>query len=79
MARGVARRPPTLTAWLSLAHKSIAGGYHNALVAAQELGCDTVQIFTKNNNQWAGKPLTAKETSLFRQKLAESKLQLPMA
>ena len=79
MARGVARRSYTNRMALLGAHKSIAGGYHNALIAAQELGCDTVQIFTKNNNQWAGKPLTAEETSLFRQKLAESKLQLPMA
>jgi len=60
-------------------HKSIAGGYHNALITAQEHGCDTVQIFTKNNNQWAGKPLTAADTTLFREKLAEFKLQLPMA
>ena len=60
-------------------HKSIAGGYHNALITAQEHGCDTVQIFTKNNNQWAGKPLTTEQTTLFRQKLAEFKLQLPMA
>lgn len=61
------------------AHNSIAGGYHNALIKAHANGCDTVQLFTKNNNQWAGKPLTPAETTLFRDKLAELKLQLPMA
>jgi deoxyribonuclease-4 len=61
------------------AHKSIAGGYHNALIAAHTLGCDTVQLFTKNNNQWLGKPMTSEEVQLFRQKLTEFKLRLPMA
>ena len=41
------------------AHMSIACGCHNALLAAKEHACDTVQLFTKNNNQWRGKPLTA--------------------
>ncbi len=33
-------------------HLSIAGGLHNALLDAEKLGCDTVQIFTKNQKQW---------------------------
>ena len=33
-------------------HLSIAGGLHNALLEAEKLGCDTVQIFTKNQKQW---------------------------
>jgi deoxyribonuclease-4 len=61
------------------AHKSIAGGYHNALSAAAALGCDTVQIFTKNNNQWRAKPLSDVDIALFRAKLAETGLRLPMA
>jgi deoxyribonuclease-4 len=39
-------------------HLSISGGLHNALIAAESLGCDTVQIFTKNQQQWKCKPLT---------------------
>ena len=61
------------------AHMSIAGGYHNALITAQTHGCGTVQLFTKNNNQWAGKPITDAESRLFRAKLGEFKLQLPIA
>jgi deoxyribonuclease-4 len=38
-------------------HLSIAGGMHNAVVEAQRLGFDTVQVFTKNQQQWKVKPL----------------------
>ena len=54
------------------AHMSIAKGYHNALLAAQRQGCDAVQLFTKNNNRWAGKPLTQADTGLFQQTLRET-------
>ena len=40
------------------AHMSIAGGYYKALLQAQAHACDTVQLFTKNNNQWYAKELT---------------------
>lgn len=33
-------------------HLSIAGGLHNALLAAEKYGMETVQIFTKNQQQW---------------------------
>jgi deoxyribonuclease IV len=39
-------------------HLSIAGGMHNALLAAEKLGCDTLQVFTKSQKQWAFSPLT---------------------
>ena len=39
-------------------HTSIAGGLHNALIRANELDCVDVQIFTKNQQQWAAPPLT---------------------
>lgn len=38
-------------------HLSIAGGLHNALLEAERLSFDTVQIFTKNQKQWQAKPL----------------------
>jgi deoxyribonuclease-4 len=47
------------------AHMSIAGGLSNALLRGQELGCGTIQIFTKNNNQWKAKGLTSKEAKKF--------------
>jgi deoxyribonuclease-4 len=38
-------------------HLSIAGGMHNALLEAERLGMQTVQVFTKNQQQWKCKPL----------------------
>lgn len=38
-------------------HLSIAGGMTNALFEAESLGFDTVQVFTKNQQQWKVKPL----------------------
>jgi deoxyribonuclease IV len=38
-------------------HLSIAGGLHNALLSAEKLGMETVQIFTKNQQQWKCRPL----------------------
>jgi deoxyribonuclease-4 len=61
------------------ANKSIAGGYHNALLAAQTLGCETVQLFTKPPNQWASKPITRDEAMRFRRALRATKLRLPIA
>jgi deoxyribonuclease-4 len=39
------------------AHLSIAGGVHHALLAAQKLRCDVVQVFVKNQRQWRAAPL----------------------
>src|SRR4051812_16164358 len=38
-------------------HLSISGGLHNALLKAEGFGMETVQIFTKNQQQWKCKPL----------------------
>ena len=37
-------------------HLSISGGLHNALLDAQRLGMDCVQVFTANQRQWKPKP-----------------------
>ena len=60
-------------------HLSIAGGYHKAVHAAAGYGMQTVQIFTKNNNQWKGKPLTEADCEKFKQAIAETGLQVPCA
>ncbi|MCC6677384.1 MAG: deoxyribonuclease IV [Phycisphaerales bacterium] len=38
-------------------HLSIAGSMVNALHEGEKLGLDTVQVFTKNQQQWKAKPL----------------------
>jgi deoxyribonuclease-4 len=42
-------------------------------------GCETVQLFTKVPNQWAGKPITADEAKLFRRTLRQTRLRFPIA
>ena len=44
---------------------SIAGGLHLALERGQALGCGAVQIFLKNQRQWAARPLGAEEVRAF--------------
>ncbi|MCI0639431.1 MAG: deoxyribonuclease IV [Gemmataceae bacterium] len=61
------------------AHMSIAGGYYKALLKAKEYGCDTVQLFTKNNNQWRGKSMTDEDIQLFQQHWRDSGLRIPIA
>jgi deoxyribonuclease-4 len=57
------------------AHLSIAGGLHNALLKAEELKCDTVQLFTKSQKQWAAKPLAPPDIDLFRSHADRLKLK----
>ena len=61
------------------AHMSIAGGYHLAADAAGEHQCETVQLFTKNNNQWAGKPITEEDVRLFKDAVRTHNLRLATA
>lgn len=48
------------------AHMSIAGGYYKAVEAAAKLGMETVQLFTKNNNQWRAKEITEDDIARYR-------------
>jgi deoxyribonuclease-4 len=61
------------------AHMSIAGGYYRAVEEARRCGCDCVQLFTKNNNQWRAKPITDAEAALFESALAELKISHPLS
>jgi deoxyribonuclease-4 len=58
---------------------SIAGGYYKAVDAAAELEMDVVQLFTKNNNQWAAKPITENEAKQFADSLATTGITNPLA
>jgi len=61
------------------AHMSIAGGYYRAVERAAEVGCDCVQLFTKNNNQWRAKPISDEDVRLFRAALKELKIAHPIS
>ncbi len=61
------------------AHMSIAGGHDRAVWAAKNAGCDTVQLFTKSNNQWSAKPLTDEQVRAFQAALSETGILGPVA
>jgi deoxyribonuclease-4 len=61
------------------AHMSIAGGYFKAVESACEYGMDVVQLFTKNNNQWAAKPLTDQDVKLFDDSLKKTGVTRPLS
>ena len=52
------------------AHMSIAGGVDKAPLRGREVGCETIQVFTKSNRQWRAKPLTDQEMDAYRANLA---------
>src|SRR5882672_780273 len=54
------------------AHMSIAGGVSKAVDRAVVHGCEALQIFTKNANQWRGKPLDRSEIRLFRERIEQT-------
>lgn len=49
---------------------STGGGLHRAVERAAQVGCDCVQLFSKNNNQWSAPPLTEASIAAFRDALA---------
>src|SRR4029077_6539381 len=51
--------------WLG-AHVSVSGGLEHAPENGNRLGCDVIQIFTRNQRQWKTKPLTVTEVKSFR-------------
>jgi deoxyribonuclease-4 len=61
------------------AHQSIAGGCHRAVERANACGCQCVQLFTKNSNQWGTRPLAPDEMRQFRNALAELRITHPIA
>ncbi len=61
------------------AHQSIAGGYYKSVEIARKTGCNVVQLFTKNNNQWRAKELTPDDTARFQATLAELGVSHPLA
>jgi deoxyribonuclease-4 len=58
---------------------SIAGGYYKAVEAARRVGCDCVQLFTKNNNQWRAKPIEDEQEVQFQAALAEQGIRHPIS
>lgn len=51
------------------AHMSIGGGIDLAPLRGNEVGCRTIQLFTKSSNQWRARPLPPEEIDRYRANL----------
>jgi len=51
------------------AHMSIAGGLYKAFAHGERAGCEALQIFSKNQQQWRAKPLAEAEIGKFKAEL----------
>jgi len=54
------------------AHVSASGGVFNAPLNAMKIGAKAFALFTKNQKQWAAKPLDDETIGLFKDNLAKS-------
>lgn len=61
------------------AHTSAAGGAHNALLEGKSINATTIQLFTANQKQWKGKPLTEESIELFKKTLRQTGLSKIMS
>lgn len=61
------------------AHQSIAGGFTKAVERAVETGCECLQVFTRNINQWKTTPIDPAEAAAFRAAVKEAGLGLVVA
>ena len=53
-------------------HMSISGGLYKAFAQGEAAGCDTIQIFSKNQQQWKAKPLLDGEVAQFKAEQART-------
>ncbi|RLG73121.1 MAG: deoxyribonuclease IV [Methanobacteriota archaeon] len=57
------------------AHVSIAGGLEKAFMRGEALGCEAIQIFSKNQRRWVAKPITEEEAKLFKETWRKSSVE----
>ena len=61
------------------AHQSIAGGFAKAVERAVETGCECLQIFTRNINQWNVSPIDPAAAAAFRAAVRDAGLACVVA
>jgi deoxyribonuclease-4 len=57
------------------AHISIQGGVQNAPERGAAIGCESIQIFTRNQRQWASKPLQPEQIQDFKTGIKKFNIQ----
>ncbi|MCA9922676.1 MAG: TIM barrel protein, partial [Anaerolineales bacterium] len=61
------------------AHMSAAGGLYKAYQRADDVGCESMLVFTKSNRQWKAKPITEKDVAKYRQEADKFNHIFPVA
>ena len=56
------------------AHMSIAGGLYRAPLRGRKIGCQAIQIFTRNRNRWKSRELSREEIDLFHKACEEASI-----
>ncbi|HZD43869.1 MAG TPA: endonuclease, partial [Methanomicrobiales archaeon] len=59
-------------------HVSIAGSIDKAVVRAEEMGCNTFQIFSRNPRQWGSRELEMDPILSFKERLRASGIYPPV-
>jgi len=57
------------------AHVSISGGVYKAPERGKKLGCESIQIFSKNQMQWKAKPITPEDSQKFKEELKKTHIK----
>ncbi|MEM3087371.1 MAG: deoxyribonuclease IV [Halobacteria archaeon] len=60
------------------AHVSISGSVANAPENGARIGCEAIQIFSKNQRQWKAKPLTDAEAEAFKSAMEKHHIRAAM-
>jgi deoxyribonuclease-4 len=58
------------------AHVSTSGGVDKAPANGVRIGCEAIQVFTKNQRQWRSKPLSKAEIENYLGEIQKSQIQL---
>ena len=61
------------------AHVSTAGGLHNAPERGREIAAEAIQVFTRNQVQWAARPVSRREAAAFRAAVERNRIRVVLS
>lgn len=61
------------------AHVATTGGVDKAPANGQALGCDAIQVFTRNQMQWRARALGNREIAAFKQAMKDCQIQVAVS
>jgi len=61
------------------AHVSTSGGVDKAPANGTRLGCEAIQVFTKNQRQWKAKPLSKAEVETYLSEIQKSQIEFTVS